>query len=68
MSSPKSSKSSQTPTIRAEISLSSFPRIVPSATSEVVRVEGEVDYRCVNADCPAKLRESLLHFGLRAAL
>jgi DNA ligase (NAD+) len=29
----------------------------------VVREEGEVDYRCVNADCPAKLRESLLHFG-----
>ena len=29
----------------------------------MVRAEGEVDYRCVNADCPAKLRESLLHFG-----
>jgi len=24
-----------------------------------------VDYRCVNADCPAKLRETLLHFGHR---
>jgi DNA ligase (NAD+) len=31
----------------------------------VVRVEGEADYRCVNADCPAKLRESLLHFVKR---
>ena len=29
----------------------------------MVRAEGEVDFRCVNADCPAKLRESLLHFG-----
>ena len=41
-------------------------RSVPSADSEVVREEGEVDCRCVNADCPAKLRESLLHFGAAA--
>jgi DNA ligase (NAD+) len=34
----------------------------------VVRVEGEVDYRCVNADCPAKLRETLLHFGRRSVM
>ena len=33
-----------------------------------VRVEGEVDYRCVNANCPAKLRESLLHFGRRSVM
>ena len=35
---------------------------------QVVREEGEVDYRCVNADCPAKLRESLLHFGRRGVM
>ena len=40
-----------------------FPTRCPECHSKVVRVEGEVDYRCVNADCPAKLRESLLHFG-----
>jgi DNA ligase (NAD+) len=34
----------------------------------VVRADGEVDYRCVNADCPAKLRESLLHFGRRSVM
>jgi DNA ligase (NAD+) len=34
----------------------------------VVRAEGEVDYRCVNADCPAKLRETLLHFGKRSVM
>ena len=34
----------------------------------MVRAEGEVDYRCVNADCPAKLRESLLHFGRREVM
>jgi DNA ligase (NAD+) len=27
-----------------------------------------VDWRCVNADCPAKLRESLLHFGRREVM
>jgi DNA ligase (NAD+) len=27
-----------------------------------------VDFRCVNADCPAKLRESLLHFGRREVM
>jgi DNA ligase (NAD+) len=34
-----------------------FPAHCPECQSEVVRVEGEVDYRCVNANCPAKLRE-----------
>jgi DNA ligase (NAD+) len=45
-----------------------FPLVCPECQSEVVRVEGEVDYRCVNADCPAKLRESLLHFGRREVM
>ncbi|MDR3728017.1 MAG: NAD-dependent DNA ligase LigA [Terracidiphilus sp.] len=42
-----------------------FPSECPECKSAVVRAEGEVDYRCVNADCPAKLRETLLHFGRR---
>jgi DNA ligase (NAD+) len=45
-----------------------FPTQCPECQSEVVRTEGEVDYRCVNADCPAKLRESLLHFGRREVM
>jgi DNA ligase (NAD+) len=45
-----------------------FPTECPECKSAVVRVEGEVDYRCVNADCPAKLRESLLHFGRRGVM
>jgi DNA ligase (NAD+) len=45
-----------------------FPTHCPECHSEVVRVEGEVDYRCVNADCPAKLRESLLHFAARGVM
>jgi DNA ligase (NAD+) len=45
-----------------------FPTRCPECNSKVVRVEGEVDYRCVNADCPAKLRESLLHFASRGVV
>ncbi|MGB6973614.1 MAG: NAD-dependent DNA ligase LigA [Terracidiphilus sp.] len=45
-----------------------FPATCPECGSGVVRAEGEVDYRCVNADCPAKLRESLLHFGRREVM
>jgi DNA ligase (NAD+) len=33
-----------------------------------VRAVGEVDFRCVNADCPAKLRETLLHFASREVM
>lgn len=46
----------------------SFPSDCPECGSPVVRAEGEVDWRCVNADCPAKLRESLLHFGRREVM
>ena len=45
-----------------------FPTKCPECKSDVVRAEGEVDYRCVNANCPAKLRESLLHFGRREVM
>jgi DNA ligase (NAD+) len=34
----------------------------------VVRVEGEADHRCVNAACPAKLRETILHFAARSVM
>jgi DNA ligase (NAD+) len=45
-----------------------FPTVCPECGSKVVREEGEVDYRCVNANCPAKLRETLLHFGHRGVM
>ncbi len=45
-----------------------FPTNCPECGTPVVRAEGEVDWRCVNADCPAKLRESLLHFGSRGVM
>jgi DNA ligase (NAD+) len=45
-----------------------FPKNCPECGSAVVREEDEADWRCVNADCPAKLRESLLHFGRRGVM
>jgi DNA ligase (NAD+) len=45
-----------------------FPSQCPECHSAVVRAEGEVDFRCVNTDCPAKLRESLLHFASRGVM
>lgn len=46
----------------------SFPSECPECHNPVVREEGEADWRCVNADCPAKLRESLIHFGSRGVM
>jgi len=45
-----------------------FPTRCPECGNAVVREEGEADWRCVNVDCPAKLRESLLHFGSRGVM
>jgi DNA ligase (NAD+) len=42
-----------------------FPAHCPVCESEIVRAEAEADYRCVNADCPARLRESVLHLSAR---
>ena len=45
-----------------------MPKQCPECGSAIHRVEGEVAYRCVNAACPAKRRESLLHFAGRHAM
>jgi DNA ligase (NAD+) len=44
------------------------PEKCPVCGTKVVRTEGEVDYRCVNANCPAKLRETILHFASRGVM
>ena len=45
-----------------------MPKKCPVCGGDVIRVEGEVAYRCVNAACPAQLKESLLHFASRHAM
>src|SRR5260370_625218 len=44
------------------------PERCPVCGGHVVRVEGEADHRCVNVNCPAKLRESILHFAARSVM
>jgi DNA ligase (NAD+) len=45
-----------------------MPERCPVCGGHVVRSEGEADHRCVNANCPAKLRESILHFASRGVM
>jgi DNA ligase (NAD+) len=45
-----------------------MPKECPECGSAIHKVEGEVAYRCVNAACPAKRRESLLHYSGRHAM
>ena len=44
------------------------PDKCPVCGTKVMRTEGEVDYRCVNANCPAKLQGTILHFASRGVM
>lgn len=46
----------------------SFPANCPVCDSPVVREEGEVDWRCINVNCPARLRESIQYFAGRKVM
>ena len=43
-----------------------FPANCPRCGEALVREPGEVDLRCVNVSCPARLEEELRHFASRA--
>ena len=45
-----------------------MPKNCPECGSVIHHVEGEVAYRCVNAACPAKRKESILHYAGRHAM
>jgi DNA ligase (NAD+) len=45
-----------------------MPKQCPECDSAIHHGEGEVAYRCVNAACPAKRKESLLHYASRHAM
>ncbi len=45
-----------------------FPAECPACGSALIKTEGEVDWRCINANCPARLREELRHFGSRGVM
>ena len=45
-----------------------IPKHCPVCNGHIVREEGEAASRCVNASCPARLRETLLHFSARGVM
>ncbi|MEK3799193.1 NAD-dependent DNA ligase LigA [Peribacillus sp. FSL H8-0477] len=45
-----------------------MPTECPECNSELVRLEGEVALRCLNPQCPAQIREGLIHFVSRNAM
>jgi len=45
-----------------------MPTACPVCGGEVVRAEGEAASRCINISCPARLKESLLHWAARGVM
>jgi DNA ligase (NAD+) len=45
-----------------------MPAACPVCGGNVVREEGEAATRCINTDCPARLKESVLHFASRGVM
>ena len=45
-----------------------MPKQCPVCGEEVVRAEGEAISRCINTNCPARLKESVLHFAARGVM
>jgi len=45
-----------------------MPEKCPECGTRIHKAEGEVAYRCVNVSCPARRKESLLHFAGRHAM
>ncbi|HLG13669.1 MAG TPA: NAD-dependent DNA ligase LigA [Blastocatellia bacterium] len=53
---------------KAELRPFVMPRHCPACGEEVVRLRGEVAWRCVNSACPAKIRAGLKLFASRRAM
>ena len=45
-----------------------MPKHCPVCEGEIVRAEGEAVSRCINTNCPARLKESVLHFAARGVM
>jgi DNA ligase (NAD+) len=45
-----------------------MPKSCPNCGGDVVRAEGEAISRCINTNCPARLKESVLHFAARGVM
>jgi DNA ligase (NAD+) len=45
-----------------------MPKHCPVCGGEIVREEGESASRCINTNCPARLKESISHFAARGVM
>src|SRR5699024_6358945 len=45
-----------------------MPKDCPACHSELVRLDDEVALRCLNPNCPAQIKEGLIHFASRDAM
>jgi DNA ligase (NAD+) len=45
-----------------------MPEHCPICGGKIVREEGEAASRCINASCPARLKETILHFASRGVM
>ena len=45
-----------------------MPLKCPVCGGETVREAGEAATRCINTSCPARLKESILHFASRGVM
>jgi DNA ligase (NAD+) len=45
-----------------------FPANCPVCGTALVRAEGEVDWRCINTSCPARVSGELLHWAARSVM
>lgn len=45
-----------------------FPSVCPSCGGPLVRPEGEVEHRCANEHCPARVAGAIEHFASRSAM
>ena len=45
-----------------------FPTACPVCETALLKVEGEVDWRCINDSCPARLRGELLFWAARGVM
>jgi DNA ligase (NAD+) len=45
-----------------------IPKRCPVCGGKIVREEGEAASRCINTNCPARLKESILHFASRGVM
>ena len=45
-----------------------FPKVCPYCGDNLIKLDGEVDYRCINSNCTARVKEGIKHFVSKNAM